>query len=290
MAMFSTRDDTASEHPALAAAWHDRRGRGLHPHPVLTPAGLVLGAGTLLVKRSANAWAPQALDVDAGRLLALLAIAYGGPHTAERARHILAKVEAAGRAFAANEAVQAAIHLAHVGLGALPDAEATAHRLFLAETLLDDGMAPNALMKVAGFPIAKYRPDQPRDDHGRWTSGGGGDTATGSAPYEVASDGLRAGVVPVGYNGERNWSSSKAGSGNKFKKLKPHPDKPGHTQWKDQNGKDHDRPSTQEELEYFANRALRRVPNLLPFSFLPDRLLEEQMCQFTPGRCLPDSI
>ncbi|MBB6251728.1 hypothetical protein [Nitrospirillum iridis] len=284
------RDDMDTGHPALAAAWQHRRARGLHPHPVLTPAGLVLGAGTLLAKRSANVWAPQALDVDADRLLALLAIAYGSPHTAERARHILAKVEAAGRALAANEAVQAAIHLAHAGLGALPDTEATAHRLFLAETLLDDGMAPNVLMKVAGFAIAKYSPDQPRDDHGRWTSGGGSDMATGSAPYEVAGDGLRAGVVPVGYDGERNWSSSKAGSGNQFKKLRPHRDKPGWTRWKDQNGAWRERPSTKEELEYFADKALRGIPGILPFSFLPGRILEEQMCQLTPGKCLPDSI
>ncbi|MDG3443242.1 glucosaminidase domain-containing protein [Nitrospirillum amazonense] len=151
MTVLPSRDDTGADHTALAAAWRDRRRGGLSAYPVLTPAGLVLGTGTLLAKRSKDAWAPQALDVDAGRLLTLLAIAYDRPHTAEQARRILAKVQAAGRALAADEPVQAAIHLAHAGLGVLPDADNAARRLFLAETLLDQGMNPETLRKVAGY-------------------------------------------------------------------------------------------------------------------------------------------
>ncbi|WP_044563692.1 hypothetical protein [Azospirillum sp. B4] len=173
--------DTATDHPAVAAAWRDRRRQGLNPYPVLTPAGLVLGAGTVLAKRANDTWAPQALQIDAGRLLALLSIAYDRRHTVDQAHRILAKVQAAGRALAAGEPVQAAIHLAHAGLGALPDPGA-ARRLFLAEVLLDEGMSSDALMKVAGVALTKYRPDQPRDDHGRWAVEGNSGMNVASGP------------------------------------------------------------------------------------------------------------
>ncbi|TWB82619.1 hypothetical protein FBZ87_101327 [Nitrospirillum amazonense] len=188
MTVLPSRDDTGADHPALAAAWRDRRRGGLSSYPVLTPAGLVLGTGTLLAKRLKDAWAPQALDFDADRLLALLAIAYDRPYTAEQARRILAKVQAAGRALAVGEPVQAAIHLAHAGLGVLPDADNAARRLLLAEMLLDQGMTPDALMKAAGFPMVKYSPDQPRDNHGRWTAAdAGGDSSAGSGPRFLVS-------------------------------------------------------------------------------------------------------
>ncbi|MDZ5648969.1 hypothetical protein [Nitrospirillum sp. BR 11828] len=181
MSLRISTDEAAFDHSPLAKAWGDRRCRGIVRHPVLAPAGLILGAGTLLAKRADDARAPQALDFDADRLLALLASAYDRPHTAEQARRILAKVRAAGRALAADEPVQAAIHLAHAGLGVLPDADIAAWRLFLAETLLDQGISSAALMKAAGFAVAKYTADQPRDGRGRWTSEGGHDTASASS-------------------------------------------------------------------------------------------------------------
>ncbi|WP_044563688.1 hypothetical protein [Azospirillum sp. B4] len=252
MTMVPTRDDTATDHPAVTAAWRDRRRHGLNPYPVLTPAGLVLGAGTVLAKLANDTWAPQALQIDADRLLALLSIAYDRRHTVDQAHRILAKVQAASRALAAGEPVQAAIHLAHACLGALPDPDA-ARRLFLAETLLDQGMGSDALVKAACLPLAKYSPEQPRDDHGRWTSGSAsGDTTVNSAARDTKYNDFRSAITPIGYDGERNWSSSRAGSGNQFKKLKPYPEKPGNTTWKDQNGKSKSRKSTPEELEYFA--------------------------------------
>ncbi|MEA1651819.1 glucosaminidase domain-containing protein [Nitrospirillum sp. BR 11164] len=151
MSLRTSADDVAFDRSPLAITWRDRRCRGIVRHPVLAPAGLILGAGTLLAKRADDAWASQALDFDADRLLALLTIAYDRPHTAEQARRILAKVRAAGRALAADEPLQAAIHLAHAGLGVLPDADTAARRLFLAETLLDQGMALETLRKVAGY-------------------------------------------------------------------------------------------------------------------------------------------
>ncbi|MDE1145622.1 MAG: glucosaminidase domain-containing protein [Azospirillaceae bacterium] len=133
---------------ACAAAWRDRQRRGLSLQPAITAEGLILGAGTLLAKHTAAAWAPSALEADAECLLALLAIAYRRPFEGVEASRVLVKVHAAGRALAAGEPVRAAIHLAHAGLGPLPDANA-ALCLFLAETLLDEGMAPDALMKLA---------------------------------------------------------------------------------------------------------------------------------------------
>jgi hypothetical protein len=55
--------------------------------------------------------------------------------------------------------------------------EAQAFRLFLADRLIAEGFSPRELCKALGFELPeslkKYSPDQPRDDHGRWTVGEG---------------------------------------------------------------------------------------------------------------------
>ncbi len=71
----------------------------------------------------------------------------------------------------------AQIHLEQLRLPKLETGE-QAFRLFLADQLIASGHSPQGLCKALGFDLPKglrkFSPDQARDDHGRWTSGGGG--------------------------------------------------------------------------------------------------------------------
>ena len=60
-----------------------------------------------------------------------------------------------------------------------------AERLFATDALIKAGMpAREALGKVRpGLTLAKYNPDEPRDERGRWTDGGG-EQSTDDAPAE----------------------------------------------------------------------------------------------------------
>ncbi|WP_395698445.1 hypothetical protein [Methylocella sp.] len=74
------------------------------------------------------------------------------------------------------DACLAHIHLAQLGLPPIDERQAFAG--FLADRLLKAGLAPAALEKALGLEreerFGKYDPDQPRDERGRWTSGGAG--------------------------------------------------------------------------------------------------------------------
>jgi hypothetical protein len=56
--------------------------------------------------------------------------------------------------------------------------EHQAYSLFLADHVLRFGYSPQALCKELGLDLPtglrKYSPAQPRDNHGQWTSDGGG--------------------------------------------------------------------------------------------------------------------
>src|SRR6202043_2167167 len=58
-----------------------------------------------------------------------------------------------------------------------------------------------AFAKLAGDPaLKKYNPDQPRDDHGRWTSGDTASDAPGSEQVAANDDGTRTdvgGILPA---------------------------------------------------------------------------------------------
>jgi hypothetical protein len=48
-----------------------------------------------------------------------------------------------------------------------------AEALAVAAKALDNGVSPETLLKWAGLAeLEKYDPDQPRDEHGRWTAAG----------------------------------------------------------------------------------------------------------------------
>jgi len=78
--------------------------------------------------------------------------------------------------------------LEHLRLPKLENGE-QAFRLFLADQLIASGHSPQGLCKALGFDLPKglrkFDSDQPRDNHGRWTSGGGvgdaGSSARGSS-------------------------------------------------------------------------------------------------------------
>ena len=57
---------------------------------------------------------------------------------------------------------------------------------------------------------AKYSPDQPRDEQGRWTSGGGGGgpAGTGESPASVAATAIRGSLVSQGWHasGDAAWT------------------------------------------------------------------------------------
>ena len=95
------------------------------------------------------------------------------------------------------------------GLGRLQNPEADARRLFLAEALLDAGMAPDELLKVVttrptGGDFAKYSPDQPRvpagngRPSGRWTSSGATPGAPARTPTRARSRGRASPHLPLG--------------------------------------------------------------------------------------------
>jgi hypothetical protein len=56
--------------------------------------------------------------------------------------------------------------------------ETQAYSLFLADRLIASGYAPRELGRALGFELPfnlkKFNPEQPRDDHDKWSSGGGG--------------------------------------------------------------------------------------------------------------------
>jgi len=65
--------------------------------------------------------------------------------------------------------------LEHLRLPKL-QSEEQAFWLFLADQLIASGHSPRGLCEALGFDLPeglkKYNPDEPRDDHGRWTTGG----------------------------------------------------------------------------------------------------------------------
>jgi hypothetical protein len=176
---FTTARNEASEHSLALAI-------------TITEKGLVLGATVLAPMCDVGGAPAIAVDGAEERILALLAIAYGGR---VRAR-VLDNVRRASRYWRKGEKTLAAIELALTGLPPLPDQEQASSRLSLGERLLAESFSPRELIKACGLDpalldLAKgYNPDQPRlpagnSDGGQWTgdnAAGGGSGSGSSTP------------------------------------------------------------------------------------------------------------
>jgi hypothetical protein len=130
---------------------------------------LILGAQTRLAKVGAQ--------LDEPRLIALLAAAHGQPVTERSLRYIHRALEKKRE----GDLVCALMHVALSGLAKLHRPKEDARRLFLADTLLSDGVDPMVVLTGIGLgprldqALTKYSPDQPRvpagnPDGGEWTS------------------------------------------------------------------------------------------------------------------------
>jgi hypothetical protein len=144
---------------------------------VFTEAGLMLGAGTSVAPLRRDGEGAESLDLSGeDRILALLAAAFSAPVKAA----LLIKLQHASELWARGDKSLAQIHLEQLRLPKVENGE-QALRLFLADQLIASGHTPRDLCKVLGFDLPKglrkFDSDQPRDDHGRWTSGGGGGDA-----------------------------------------------------------------------------------------------------------------
>jgi hypothetical protein len=183
-----------------------REQRPLSRSLVFTGAGLMLGAGTCVAPMRRGGGDAGRLDLSGeDRILALLTVAFSAPVNAA----LLIKLRHASELWGQGDKSLAQIHLEHLRLPKLENGE-QAFRLFLADHLIASGHSPRDLCKVLGFDLPKdlrkFDSDQPRDDHGRWTSGGGsgdagsaeGSSARGSsqsaagAPSRVAVRGAEA--------------------------------------------------------------------------------------------------
>ncbi len=178
----------------LLQEWEGRRVR---PRMEITGEGLMLGAGTILAKTTrAERGAPRLALDDKARAMALLVTAYERPI----APYVLEKIGRAAELWNEGEKALAHIHLAHAGLPPCTDEQAL--RLFVADELLNSGVAPAELMKAQGFDLSpmallKFNPDQPRVLAGsgresrEWS--GGGFWNSGSADVDTDSATLCSG-------------------------------------------------------------------------------------------------
>ncbi len=167
-------------------SWLEQRRPGVaHPVMQFVEDRLELGAGTILAQMAGDSWLGRGLDLDGRetRILALLAAAYRQPI----ALGVLDHLRRAGDQWARGEACLAQIHLALTGLSRLSDPEDAAYRLFMAEGLMDEGVAPRDILRALDLDPAPldrlekaYYDTEPRVPQGsgrpsgRWTDGAAG--------------------------------------------------------------------------------------------------------------------
>lgn len=169
----------------------------IEPAPAFTEAGLIFGAGTVLAKRITDCRGRPVIAIDGNeeRILALLAVAYGRAVKSGVIDHI----RRADAQYACGEIGLALVHLARARLPRLADPEGAAHRLFIGEALLEDGLAPRDLLKICDIDptildgIKKdFDPAEPRIpagnriESGEWTNDyGSGVTPAGNGVQNV---------------------------------------------------------------------------------------------------------
>jgi hypothetical protein len=165
-------------HEQLGNAWQVRK-RAVPISPVLnlTPKGLVLGAGTVLVPADGPRRL-QSLQGREARVLALLSAAYGKAV----APSVLGNIERAAKAWREGDDCLAYIHLAHTGLRDLQDPYEAARRLFIVDGFMKAGTSPRTVSDALGLGAAYtdtiekfYNPAEPRvpagsgSKSGQWT-------------------------------------------------------------------------------------------------------------------------
>jgi hypothetical protein len=166
------------------AAWRALEDREpLEAEPRFTSDSLVLGAGTVLLRR-----VQSGLDDPEPRLLVLLAAAYGVGIDLPALRH----VRRATKVWLEGDFHLASMHLALAGLGRLHPARPAARRLFAVDCILEAGADPAAVLSALGLPFEtlrrRYNPDEPRVPagnqriSGEWTSGYVQDAGEPGAP------------------------------------------------------------------------------------------------------------
>ncbi len=182
--------ETLHEADFLDTQFNERLRSGVRLSIQITDLGLVLGANTRLLRLDSR---QQGISRLAGgeeeeRLFALLSVVQRQPISAKKMHWISASLDDWQR----GEKAVAHIRLAQANLPQLTDIH-DAYRLFLAETVLDQGMTPRALMKALGLDaspldLIKYDPDQPRvpagngRESGRWGADGGGSSGAADKP------------------------------------------------------------------------------------------------------------
>jgi hypothetical protein len=164
-------------HERLRDAWSERK-RAVPISPALhfAPAGLVLGAGTILLPAEGHRRLAK-LQGEEARLLALLSATYGRAI----APSVLGNIERAAKSWRDGDDCLAAIHLAHARLPQPDDPHEAARRLFITDEFINAGTSPLAILRALGFDrayveaIEKYDPLEPRVPagnsifSGRWT-------------------------------------------------------------------------------------------------------------------------
>jgi hypothetical protein len=161
----------------LQKQWREReRFRRLHAHLGLEKEGVVLGANTALAKRDNDG----AFETDEARAFTLLAVTYGKPV----GRSVLGKFNLASKHARAGNEAMAAMHIALAGLPVLRDPEDAAKRLFIANGLMEHGVAPRDIWMALEFDpapldaLTKFNSDEARvpagsgRPSGRWTRDG----------------------------------------------------------------------------------------------------------------------
>jgi len=187
----------------LEEIFKERLRGGMRPTAEIDVNGIVLGAGTYLVRFTRGLFGKDysGRKHDDERMLALLSVACG-QHVSTQ---LIKSIAAASNEWRYGDKTLAQIRLSQAGLPCLTGVE-DAYRLFLAETLLDNGMKPRALMTALGFDpsedLAKYDPNQPRvaagngRESGRWGSGGGGSSQAFLGPAAGPTRTLLTGATP----------------------------------------------------------------------------------------------
>lgn len=201
----------------LRNAWHARE-RFVPISPVLnlTPEGLLLGAGTVVVPANGPRRL-QGLRGQEARVLALLSAAYGKAV----APSVVGNITRAAKAWSEGDDCLAYIHLAHARLPTLQDPYDAARRLFIVDGFMKAGTSPRAVFEALRVTTAYidavekfFNPDEPRvpagsgRTSGEWTDSeeaGGGDAArAGTAGQEEQGSSLlgRAPLPAASFLGE----------------------------------------------------------------------------------------